>query len=277
MLNPYLELVLVSFIFGSAGVFVKILHLPPTTLTFFRMAVPSIAVFLYLKFKKVRIFRGNNKLILVASVLNAVRLFFYFLAFTLATIGNATIVSSISPVFVFIYSLLFLKEKITPLKVTLLFTAIIGVILLYINQPISFTNKDFVGMGFALLSTAIYSLTVVIFKKELDRYSKTETIFYQNIVGAFVFLPFLFINKPFPSYGQITLAVFSQFLIGAVAFFLFFSALKKVSAVAISIATFDSVISVILGVLIFHEVLSLNMIIGGVLILLSSIFIRKEF
>lgn len=276
MLNPYLELVLVSFIFGSAGSFVKIINLPPTTITFFRMAVPTIIVYFYLRYRNISLFAGGNRLILLASFLNAIRLLFYFIAFTLATVGNATLVSSLGPVFIFIYSHYLLHERITKFKFLLLLSAIIGVVILYSNKQFSLSNHDFLGMGFALLSSAIYNLTIVVFKKELDRYTKTETIFYQNVIGTFIFLPFLFINRPWPTAIQLTLSVFSQFMIGLVAFVLFFSALKKVSASVASIAMFDNIISVALGVILFKEVLSVNMVIGGILIILSSLLISRN-
>lgn len=277
MAEVYLELVVASFIFGSTGVFVKILHLPPTTLTFFRLAIPTLALFLYLFIKRVRLFRGKNGWMLIASTINAVRSLLFFIAYTFTTISNATLAGSIGPVFIFIYSAIFFKEKITPFKSLLLVMAIAGVFILYSNQPITLSNKDFLGMSLALLSTALYNLTIIIFKKESLKYSPPETIFYQNLLGTFLFLPFLFINKPFPALWQLSLVSFSSFLIGVVGFALYFSALKKVSAAGVSLATFDSVVAVCFGVLIFKEHLTANMIIGGTLILLASFLTRKAF
>jgi drug/metabolite transporter (DMT)-like permease len=275
-MNPYLELLFVSFIFGSSGSFIKVLHLPSTTLTFFRLAVPTVILFFYLLYKKITLFRGNIKWLMVASLLNAARLLLYFIGFNLATIGNASLASSTGTLFLFLLSFLLLKEKVTVKKMALLLFSIAGLVILYSSQPISFANKDFVGMSIVVLSTAIYQFTVIIFKRELDRYSKTEAIFYQNVVGAIVFLPFLFINKPFPALWQISVASTSAFLIGLVAFLLYFSAIKKVSPTAASLAIIDVVLSVIFGVVLFGEHLTNNMIIGGLIILLTSFFISSE-
>ncbi len=275
-MNPYVELFLMSFIFGTSGTFVKFLHLPSTTLAFFRLAVPTVVLFMYLSMNRVRLFRGNNMLLLIASALNALRLFLYFIAFNMATIGNATLAASTTSMFIFLFSIVFLKEKMTVKKSLLLIAAFIGICVLYSNKPISFANKDFLGMSIAILSSAIYSITMIIFKKELQRYSKTETIFYQNVVGAFIFLPFLFFNKPFPALWQVSLASVSGVMIGVVAFVMYFSLIKKVGPTVASLATFDTVISVIFGVVIFHEQLTVNMIIGGIIILLTSFFISSE-
>ncbi len=275
-MNAYFELILSSIIFASAGVFVKILHLPSTTLTFFRVSVPTIILFIYLTAKKKRLFRGNNKLILLASTINAVRLLMYFIAYSMATIGNASLATATSPIFIFVYSHFFLKEKINTKRLFLLALAVVGTIILYSNQPISFGNKDFIGMSFALLSTALYGLTIIIFKKGFDRYTRTETIFYQNAVGAFIFLPFLFVNHPAPALWQISLASLSGVLVGLVGFIFYFAALKKVAASAVSLASIDSLLAVLFGILIFKEHLTPNMIIGGACILTASLFIQKE-
>jgi drug/metabolite transporter (DMT)-like permease len=194
----------------------------------------------------------------------------------MATIGNASLMTATTPIFIFIYSYFFLKEKISRKRFFLLALAISGAVVLYSNQPISFGNKDFIGMTFALLSTALYAFTVIIFKKELSRYTKAETIFYQNVVGAFVFLPFLFINHPAPVLWQISLASVSGLLIGIVGFIFYFAALKKVAASAVSLASIDSVIAVLFGILFFKEHLTPNMVIGGACILTASLFIQKE-
>lgn len=275
-MNPYIELLLVSLIFGSSASFIKMLHLPSTTLTFFRLGIPTIVLFFYLLHKKIKLFRGNIKWLLVASVLNALRLFIMFVAFNMATIGNGSLASGTGTLFLFLFSFLFLKEKVTAKRTLLLVVSFAGLCVLYSNQPFSFENKDFIGMSLAVLSTAIYQLTVIISKRELDRYSKTEAIFYQNLVGAIIFLPFFILNKPFPALWQIAVASTSGFFIGLVAFILYYSAIKKVSPTAASIAMIDIVISVIFGVVLFGEQLTGNMIIGGVIILLSSFFMSSE-
>lgn len=275
-MNPYIELLIVSILFGASGSFIKVLDLPSTTLSFFRLGVPTVILFFYFTYKKVRLFQGNTTWLLVSSVLNAFRLYIMFAAYNMATIGNASLAGATGTLFLFLFSFLFLKEKITTKRMVLLFASFVGLCVLYSNQPFSFENKDFVGMSLAVLSTAIYQLTIIISKKELERYSKTEAIFYQNVVGAFIFLPFLFINTPFPAPWQFAVASTSGFLMGLVAFLLYFSAIKKVSPTAASLAMIDTVLSVIFGIVLFGEQLTPNMIIGGVIILATSFFIGTE-
>ena len=47
---PYLEVIIAAIIWGSTGVFVKFLALPPTTITFFRLAIPTLCLFIFLMY-----------------------------------------------------------------------------------------------------------------------------------------------------------------------------------------------------------------------------------
>lgn len=273
--NPYLEVTLAAIIWGSTGSFVKYLNLPPTTITFFRVAVPTIILGIFFLIKGTRLFHSKNKLILIASSLNAIRMFFYFVGFTFTSIGNAVIILYTWPIFATILSVLFLKERITKKNVVLLITAFLGIVLIYLNKEISFANEDFLGMSSMLLSAIIYSSTVVIFKKESNNYSRFETVFYQNLIGSIIFLPFIFLNQPFPTLSQISVATIYAILIGVIGFGLFFSALKQINASTASLLAYVEVISgIVLGIILFNEVLTWNIVVGGLLIISSAMLIR---
>ncbi len=275
--NPYFEIILAGIIWGLSGVFVKILPLPATTITFFRLAIPTIILLIYLRIKKTPIFTGNNKPLLIASTLNAVRVFLYTIGFIFTTIGNGVIILYTWPIFTTILSIFYLKEKVQKKTFLLLFIAFIGIIVIYSNHRFSFSNKDFIGMTAMLLSSLIYTITIIIFKKELPKYTPIETIFYQNVVGAIIFLPFLFFNKPFPTLPQASIGIIYGIIIGIIGFILFFAGLKKLKTSTASSLTYIEVVSaIIFGIIIFKETLTWNMIAGGLLIITSTILIKKE-
>ena len=276
-LNPYFEAIIAGIIWGFSGLFVKYLNLPPTTVTFFRLAVPTVILLLFFLFKKIKLFHGNNKLILLASTLNAARVYLYTIGFTFASIGNAIIILYTWPIFTTIFSILFLKEKVSKRTFVLLFIALIGTVLIYLNKEFSFSDNNFIGMTAMLLSAVIYALTVIIFKKESEKYSKYEIIFYQNIIGSIIFIPFIFINKPLPTLFQTSVGLVYGALIGLVGFIFFFSALKKIKASTVSFLSYFEVVSaIILSVIFFQEALTWNMVAGGLLIILATTLIKKE-
>lgn len=78
-LNPYREVIIASIIFGMTGIFVKYLDLPATSVAFFRLAVPTILVGIWMVYsQKVFWKKGDVKTLLILSVLNTLRMYLYF-------------------------------------------------------------------------------------------------------------------------------------------------------------------------------------------------------
>ncbi len=275
--NPYLAVILAATIGGSSGVFIKLIDLPATTITFFRMAVPVVILLGYLQYKGVKLFRGNYRLMMLASVLNATRMFLFFVGYLYTSIGNAVIILFTWPIFGTLFSAIFLKEKVSMRTAFLIGLAFLGIVTMYVNMEISFDNQDFIGMAAMLFSAIFFAMTAVIFKQKLLVHSRTETIFYQNLVGAVAFLPFIFINVPVPSAMQIGAASVYGFLIGILAFMMFFYALRRLKMGHYALFTYWEVIAALFfGVLFFGEQITWNMVVGGSLILATGIMVRKR-
>jgi len=273
--NPYLKIIIAAIIWGSSGVFIKKINLQAEVIAFFRLAVPSIFFLIIYFFKKEKI--RFSKLLLLASLLNAIRLFFYFEGYTLTSISNAVIILYTWPIFATFFSFIFLKEKISKIQIIAIFIAFAGIILIYFNQTISFTNKDLLGMSSILLSSIIYAITVVIYKFKSHNFTNKDLIIYQNFLGSIIFFPFLL--KSFNSINsyQISLSIIYAFLIGVVGFFLFFSSLKEIKASTSSQLTYFEVVSgIIFAIIFFKEELSLRLIIGGIMIILPGLILAKK-
>jgi len=273
-LNPYFAIILAATIGGFHGVFIKLINLPSTTIAFFRMFIPFIALIFFVNWKK--LFRGDYKLMLTGSGLNAIRMFLYIVSFTLTTVANAVIMLFTWPFFAALFSIIFLKEKISNRTLVLILTSFFGIVIMYLNKEISLQNTDFLGMGIMLISAAMYASTVIIFKKGLKVYSNSETIIYQNFLGGMVFIPFIFLN-PIPSSLEISLTTIMAFLVGVVAFSLFFYALKKIKVSHFSLMSYwEAPAAIIFSIIFFRELITINMVLGGLMILISGILLQKK-
>lgn len=274
--NPYFAIILAALIGATTGVFVKLINLPATTLSFFRTAVPIITLLFYFAYKKRNLIRGNWKIMLFASGLNALRMLLYFVAFLYINISYGIITLFTWPIFATLFSIFFLGECVTKRTIILLSLAFLGIILIYADAQFLLQKKEMLGLIAMLFSAMIYAVTVLIFKKELSNYTLTETIFYQNIVGAVVFLPFLF-TYPLPTITQATVTAGYAFLIGIIAFFLFFYALKRINISHYSLLSYCEVpAAVLFGVLFFNETATVSMVLGGSLIIVAGLLLRKE-
>ncbi|MCK5476678.1 MAG: DMT family transporter, partial [Candidatus Aenigmarchaeota archaeon] len=187
-----------------------------------------------------------------------------------------TIIVYTWPIFATIFSTIILKEKIIKRNIYLLMLAFTGTVFIFFNQKISFGNLEFLGLMFMFATAILHAFVIVIFKGQSDKNSKYETIFYQNIIGFLMFLPFIFINKPLPNLLQTGMGIAYGTFIGLVAYIFFFSALKKIKASTASHLTYVEVVSaIIFGMIIFKESLTWNVIVGGLLIITSTYLLKR--
>lgn len=274
--NPYLEVLCAAVLWGATGIFIKILHLPSTSLTFFRAGVPVVILYIIFSFQRKKVFKGKHKLMWIASTLNAVRMLLYFIGFSLTAIGNAVIILYTGPIFISLFSALFLREKVTSQKVGVLLMAFFGLVVMYSNHLFSFQQKDFFGMTAVLTSTIMNAVMILLIKKEIHKYTKMETIFWQNLVAVFIFLPFLLNTRPVPTTFQWQTAIIYAFVNGLVAYYMYFSALKKIPLSTATIITYMEVVSAITFAWVFlREPITMNMLVGGFLIISASLLLKK--
>lgn len=270
-------LIIASIIAGFNGIMIKAMEsMTAGSIAFIRATIPSILLLAWIFQTKTNIFRGNTKKMLGASFINAGRIYLYLMAFIYTTIGNAIILFYSWPIFVSLLGIFFLKEKVSRKQILLLLTAFTGLIIAYSGKSFSFEDKDFVGMLAAIFASIGYAITVVIFKSESDNYHRNEIIFFQNLAGIFVFLPFFFSNYPVAELSDIGVAFLYALLIGIGVYSLFFYGLKHLKASTASSMMYLEVVSaLIVSALILNESLSVNMVVGGSLILLSSFLVTN--
>jgi len=271
-----MKVIFAAIIWGSSGAFIKYLDLTPGLIAFFRVALPVLFFGVWFVIRGERFFENGIKILLIASVINAVRLFFYFIGFLNAPIGNAVIILYTYPVLAVLFSHFFLKEPLPFMNVMLLVLAMAGVVLVFVDKPIHFGNEVFIGMAAMLLSAALNASMVVIFKHQSPKFSPPQIVFFQNLVGAVCFLPFLITGMDQLTLHKFSVASIYAVLVGVVGFWLFFYALKRVFASTASFLSYIEVVSGILfGIFLFNEVLTWNEIAGGSMIIGASVLLRK--
>ncbi|RXG23428.1 DMT family transporter [Leeuwenhoekiella aequorea] len=268
--------ILAACIAGLNGVLIKAMpSLTTGTIGWFRVGVPVLFLLPSLLYNKEIRIKGNRKMLLLATVINAIRLYFYLVAFMYTSIGNAVVLFYVYPLFVTLIETLVYKSPIRKIQVYLMILAFIGIGITYLNKPFSFESNDFIGMLASLLSAVGYASFVCIFKRQTTSYNKKQLLFFQNIGGAVLFAPFLFAmdNVAIPELG---IAVFYAALIGLGVFSLFFFGLKYLNpTTATSLMYLEVISAVLLSYFVLGEQLTWNTYLGGSFILMSSFFISR--
>jgi drug/metabolite transporter (DMT)-like permease len=275
--RAFLALVVAGIIAGTTGIIIKNISVDAKAIAWIRMGLPTILLGGWLLFKKRSLVKPGYKAMLLASSLNAIRLYLYILAFVLTSIANATVLFYSYPIFAAIFGYVFLKEKVVRLHIWLILLSFIGLIIAYSDRSFSIMNDDIIGMTAALFAAIIYALTVIIFKSRVHHFDQIEMIFYQNLLGGILFLPFFIIAFPIMTIADFTWGSTYAIVVGLFVFYLFFLGLKELKAYMASAIMYLEVVSaVVLGYVILGEVITLRMMIGGSMIIASSFLLNQK-
>ncbi|NND33508.1 MAG: EamA family transporter [Saprospiraceae bacterium] len=274
--RAFLSVVIGSIIAGLTGIIIKNISVPASSIAFVRTALPTAILAIWMMNRRITFFRGNYKRMLLASVLNAIRMYLFLTAFIYTSITQAVIMLFTWPIFVNILSSFWLKEKISVKQLITLLMAFSGIVIIYGNQSFNLDNRDFIGMSAGILSALFYSISYIIYKTEIDNFHRNEIIFYQNLVGGFVFLPFFFFINPWPQLNDFPLLITYGILMGIVIFNFFFYGLKYLKASQASMIAYVEIISAVAtGIIFMGDELSPQILVGGLCILVSIYLIRR--
>ncbi len=118
----------------------------------------------------------------------------YFYAVCLTTATVAAILFYTYPVFVTLFAVLFLKEKLDRAMLLAIIMAFSGVALVVRVYDVASLNIDSAGMLFGLLSSLLFVLYFVMIKRLRDRYSNWTLSVYGDGIGVLVLLPIIYVS-----------------------------------------------------------------------------------
>ncbi|MEP7108866.1 MAG: DMT family transporter [Ferruginibacter sp.] len=200
-----------------------------------------------------------------------------------STASNASIISLTLPVVSALLAVVLLKEKMNGLRWVSFIIAIAGVALC--------SMKDIIGVNLSaqyivgnllifsgILGSGFYN---TVCKKIANDYTEMEMLFYTYIFMVLMLFPFVWyyegnVLSAFSAFttntwvGLILLTVFHNFL----SMILFFIALKNLEAIQVALSNFlITFFGLPIAVIFLHEELSMLSIVGGLLVLISTIVI----
>lgn len=271
--KAYLKIILAASLWGGIGVFVKILSsLGLTSMqgVASRNLVAAAVFFVYLFFTDraaLKIDPRHWYYFFGSGVCGL--LFFnwcYFTTISASSMSVAAVLLYTSPVFVMIMSAFLFKEPITPLKVAALIITFVGCMLstglLPLGQaaiaPLTVLSGLGAGFGYALYS--------ILSKVALSKYSASTVSFYTILFCAALALPIsgLYQRTDLLTNGTFWLGSLGiGLLCCAVPSLLFTQGLLHAEAGKASImSTAELLVATLLGILIYHEEVTLYKLLG---------------
>jgi len=273
--------------FGFIPLFAKIAYangFNPFTFCFFRSLFATIELFILLKIKKIDYTLDKNQYVTLFKVSlmgYSLTILTLSMSYNYMSTGLATTIHFIYPVAVMMGSILFFNEKIDKRKMFSLILSLAGMYFL-----IGFDSSEstsIMGILLALFSGFFYAYYILIVAHgNVREMNSFVLIFYISLFNSIIlfamsiFMGKLETNFTFKGIVSTVLVALVANLIGMVSFK---AGLKVISATTAAIlSTFEPVTSLILGMLVFKEILSWYHIVGSVLIITSVTIIafRKK-
>lgn len=277
---------LAAFSWATAGVFIKLLpQYSAFEILSLRFFIAFFVMTLFLTFNKKLLFilqELKNKKIWLLVLLILGCYYLGTLAFTLAPIGETTLLMAISPVFVFLYQYLIQKEKLSKSEKIGFILSIIGIfIFLYLNQK-SNGIEYLLGNICAILVGVFFAIYAVLHKKieysSFNSLSISYGMFLVMIIPAFYYSSSIVVNISFISYETLYIILLGVVSTVIPTLAIIFVAKNLSSMITSSVFLLEILFGFILGYIFFNETHELNLILVLSLILLGTslmIFSKK--
>jgi len=278
-MNPILALIIANIIWGMASPIFKfaLTNIPPFTLAFIRFFFAGL-IFLPLALNKWQKLTAKQwlEILLVGFFGITINISFFFLGLAKTESINVPVIASSGPVFIYILSIIFLKEKPKLKVLSGMMIALIGVLSIILS-PLILDGRKFVigaveGNLFILLATFGSVLQTVFGRDVLKKINAIQVSAITFLFGSLTFIPF--IPKEFANWdisflniaGWIGI-IFGVFFSSALAYFLFYYGISRLKAQEVGIFTYiDPLAAIVVAAPLLHEYPNLFYIFGGLLI-----------
>lgn len=275
-----IRLVAAMFIFGTIGIFVRSIPLPSSVIALARGIIGTLFLIIFTGIKKIRIsyeeIKNNLVILCLSGMLIGIHWIFLFEAYHHTTVAVATLCYYLAPVFVIIASPFVLKEKLSLKQGVCVAVALVGMIFVSgIFKRESMGNFQITGVLFGLGAAVIYA-TVIILNKHLKHISSYAMTIMQLGIAVAVLTPYTLLTQ---NMRELTFSFMTIILLGVVGivntgitYGLYFSGIKELKAHTIAIFSYiDPIVAIFLSIIILREKPDIFTIIGGALILGSTL------
>lgn len=238
---------------------------------FYRFLIASLCIGALLLYRKENLKPSKKEIqvFLSLGVLFALSSDFLFLAYDHLSAGIASTILFVYPVIVALIMAIFYHEKITKITAIALFITLIGVY--FLSTRNSAFDINFIGVLIALTSALSYAIYIVRVNKAKISASGMKTTFYSILFSATYYLVKSIVLKQslvLPNYTILAeIAVFAL-ITSVISITTLVYAIKYIGSIPTAImGALEPVVAVAISVTLFNEALTLNLVVGIILIL----------
>jgi len=253
-------LVLTAVLWSFGGLLIKLVDLSPLAIAGMRSAIASLLLLFFIRKPSLSFSRSQ----IIGAFAYAGTVILFVSANKMTTAANAILLQYTAPVFVAIFGIWFLKEKVKLFDWVTIILVISGMFLFFLDD---LSGGGLIGNLLALLSGLCFATMIVCLRSQKDA-SPILTVFWGNILTALIGLPFMFKAMPSVSswIGLILLGVFQLGL----SYIFYTIAIKKVTAIeAVLIPVIEPILNPIFVLIVMGEIPGPWSIAGGAIVLVA--------
>jgi drug/metabolite transporter (DMT)-like permease len=265
--------------FGTLAIFGRLLYadgLDTFTMLFLRFSFAAVTMTFLLLLRREPLPRGNILLQLIGmgALGYAGQAFSFLSAIKYASAGLVALLLYLYPMFVFILSVIVLREQVTGVKIVALLLALVGTAL-----TVDPAGGQLTGVLLAVLSAVIYSIYIIVGTNVMKHVSAVQSSLVIFASAAVVYGMLIAVNGArFPATGTGWLGIAGIVLVATVIpVATFLAGLERIGPTNASmLSTLEPVVTVLLAGMLFGERLQPITILGGCLILFAVILLTRS-
>ena len=267
---------------GGSPIFVRLSEVGPMATAFWRVALALLPFFLISQVTK----QGDETpaglsdylFLLLPGAFLAIDLAAWHLSLTMTSVANATLLANLAPVFVTLGSWLIFRTRITPVFLTGLALALIGVVVLK-GGPAAIGGGQLAGDATAIVAAIFYACYMLSLGHVRSRFSTLRIMVWTTFSAAICMLPLAF----FFEVGMVPGTLFGWAMVLGLAFISHVGGQGLVTyALAYLPTAFSSltlllqpVVAAILAWLLLSESIGVLQAVGGLIVLAGILVARR--
>ena len=216
-----LQMLLCAALWSIAGIFMKLLPWSGLAVASLRSLIAGLTIAAYMLLRRIRL--SVTPRTLKAGIMTGCVYLCFACANKLTTAANAIVLQFVAPVFIVIFSALFLKQKIRRADLAVVLFTLLGIALFFFDQ----LTPGYVLGNFVAIAAGMFMAGMFMLVGEIRGEERFSAILIGQTFTFLVGLPFVFLTKPaFTGTALMSILVLGVFQLG-ISYILYASAAEN--------------------------------------------------
>ncbi len=257
----------------------------PAVITFFRGAISSVVYIIYIiivskKLRKIEI-KDLGMLFLIGFLNIPLNQFLFMNSIFYTSAPNVALAYALTPVFVYVIATTFFGEPRTRIRTSGIFIAFAGTFLVLFEKGFDISSDSFFGDILVLTASLSFAFYLILSKNISRKYGALFSTGISMITGFIIFVPIFMLWPVELKMAEITSVEWLQIgylgvVMSGFAYAIWYVALRKIDASKAAVFNnLQPVFTTILAVIIFQHVLTVQFVIGGIIIITGVILTQR--